>query len=125
MDEKNSNSEEEKNEKMTKEEYLRGEPDYVEPSEDLPSSFLSEENQADQINLVFIPNYKPNISLILDNYIEEIVQAKTRSELKDKLYQVFEHGASQGALIDRIEKLQMEIEDVQASYDAMTKDYGD
>lgn len=92
---------------MTEDEYMQGE----QPEDnDLPSTFLSEEDIADSTNIVMIPNYKPNIDLILDNYVEQIIKVRNKSRLKDALMTIWDHASSHGRISERLDKLQMDVE---------------
>lgn len=95
---------------MTPEEYFASEPP---EDNDLPSTFLSDEDIADLTNVVMIPNYKINIDLILDNYVDQIAKVKNKKHLKDALMSIWYHAASHGAISERLDKLQSDVEGLQ------------
>ncbi|MFI2856809.1 hypothetical protein ACH6EH_06685 [Paenibacillus sp. JSM ZJ436] len=96
---------------MDYDEYMQSEPQ--EENNDLPSSFLSDEDLPGDTNVVIIPNYKINLDLTLDTYVEQITKAKTKDELKHYLYALWDHAASHGAISERLDRLQMEVEGLQ------------
>lgn len=106
---------------MTEDEYLRGEP-YNNNDQDLPSAFMADEDIATDTNVIMIPNLKKiNVNLQLDNYVEVISKLKTKYELKIALGQIWQHAAEYGGLVERVDKLQMEVEMLQ--YDVDATDY--
>lgn len=95
---------------VTADEYFASEP----PEEqDLPSSFLSDEDLPGETNVLVIPNYKPNVDLILDNYVEYCAKAKTKDELKQCLFALWDQATAHGALSERLDKLQCDVEMLQ------------
>lgn len=95
---------------LTEDEYMQGQP----PEEnDLPSTFLSEEDIADSTNVIMIPNYKPNVDLILDNYVEQIIKVRNKTHLKETLMTIWDHASFHGAISERLDKLQADIEDLE------------
>ncbi|MNK45787.1 hypothetical protein D3C87_645580 [compost metagenome] len=88
---------------------MQGEPQ----DQDLPSTFLSDEDLPSNTNVVIIPNYKPNIDLIIDNYVNEVIKAKNKIQLKDILMGIWNHASTHGALSERLDKLQTDVEMLQ------------
>ncbi|MWV44959.1 hypothetical protein GRF59_15155 [Paenibacillus sp. HJL G12] len=97
---------------MTEAEYLQGEPEN-EPDNDLPSAFLSDEDLPSNTNVVIIPSYKPNIELILDNYVDQVIKVKNKVQLKEALSSIWNHAAYHGAISERLDKLQDDVEMLQ------------
>jgi hypothetical protein len=66
---------------------------------------------------------KINLNLILDNYVEVLCKAKTKDELKFELMKLWGHASSHGALAERLDKLNMEVDMLQMDIDAMNDGY--
>lgn len=100
MNDNNINPDENED-KMSFEEYIKSDPNYVEP-DDLPSSFLSEEDiQPNDVNMIMIPKFEPNFKLMIENYVEAISQCKNKSELREVAWRLLEVGINHGAMVER------------------------
>ncbi|MBT2759861.1 hypothetical protein [Paenibacillus sp. ISL-20] len=99
---------------MTEDEYWKSNEDYENQEDNyLPSSFLSDEDIPGETNVLIIPNYKLNVDLILNNYVEHCSKAKTKEQLKQYLFALWEQASLHGALSERLDKLQTDIEMLQ------------
>lgn len=98
---------------MSEEEYWETNKQYESDDEDLPSTFLSEEDLPGDTNVIIIPNYKFNLELILGNYIEMIVKAKTKKDLQNILEDIWDQAEKHGRLVEKLDKLQYDIEMLQ------------
>lgn len=92
---------------MSEEEYYASEPP---EDQDLPSTFLSEEDLPGDTNVLIIPNYKINLDLILDGYVEMLTRAKTKDELHNVLEHIWYHAEEHGRISERLDKIQMDFE---------------
>lgn len=97
---------------------MKGEP---EDPQGLPSSFLSEEDIATETNIIMIPNLKIDLDLQIENYLALISKLKTKKELKSALFQIWNHAETHGAIMERIDKLQTDVEMLQ--YDLGVLDF--
>jgi hypothetical protein len=99
---------------LSEEEYWESNKEYEsQENQELPSTFMSEEDIATDTNVIIIPSLKFNLDLQLDNYVETISKIKTKDQLKYALLQVWEYAMNHGALTERMDKLQMDIEMLQ------------
>jgi len=96
---------------MTEDEYWASDPNNK--PDDLPSSFLSEEDVPEDTNVVFIPNYDLNLPLILENYVEEISRCKTKQGIKEELLRLWHHAVHFGVYSEKMNKLQQDIDEMQ------------
>ncbi|MNH66544.1 hypothetical protein D3C73_185770 [compost metagenome] len=95
---------------LTEEEYWETNKEFESEDQDLPSTFLSEEDLPGDTNVLIIPNYKINLDLILDGYVEMLTRSKTKVDLRDVLERIWFHAEKHGALTERLDKLQMDVE---------------
>lgn len=103
---------------MTEDEYWQSDPGSI---PELLSTFLSEEDIATETNVIIIPSLKIDLDLQLDNYVALMSKAKTKQELKLYLQQIWNHAMTHGSIMERIDKLQTDVEMLQ--YDLGDIDY--
>lgn len=123
---KNNNHENEDGKKMTEEEYLKSDPEYneiddkmEEESNDLPSTFLMEEKDyASDLNVFIMPKYDLNVDLIIENYLEAIVNSSTKSSIKTLLKGMWQEAKIDGIMSERISRFQAEAQIMEAEMEA-------
>lgn len=98
---------------MSEEEYWQTNKEYEPDDQDLPSSFLSDEDLPGNTNVIIIPNYKINLDLVLDSYVEMLTKAKTKSDLRNILERIWYHAEKHGQLTEKLDKIQIDIEILQ------------
>lgn len=93
---------------MNYEEYMSGEPE----NNDLPSSFLSEEDLGRETNVMILPNLKIDLDLKIANYVDAISECKTKSEIEELLLILWEEAATFGSVSEKLSKLQDDFENL-------------
>lgn len=123
-------NEENKYEGMTEQEYLAGEPQMNIEAEnkiesvsneyldDLSSGFMSEEDLGNDLNMFFIPSYKLNVDGIIDAFVYEASNCKTKSQLKILMLELWSEAQRHGEMTEKIERFRMEAEIMQAEMEA-------
>ncbi|WP_440110334.1 hypothetical protein [Paenibacillus sp. QZ-Y1] len=94
---------------MTEDEYWRTNGDFQD-DDDLPSSFLSNEDIGAETNVIILPNLNIDIDLVIANYVNVISKTKSKNDLHIILHQVWQHASHHSSLMDRIGQLQTEVE---------------
>ncbi|ASA22743.1 hypothetical protein [Paenibacillus donghaensis] len=96
---------------MSEEEYYASQPDYDEDENcELPSTFLSDEDIGAETNMIIIPSLKIDLELQIDSYVNTLSKLKTKNQLKSALFQIWSHAESYGAIMERMDKLQTDVE---------------
>lgn len=119
-DNNNHENKENKNYQMTPEEfYYSTEPGFSqEELDDLNSNFMSEEDLGNDLNMFFIPSYKLNVDGIIDAFVHEASQAKTKSQLKILMLELWSEAQKHGEMTEKVERFRMEAEIMQAEMEA-------
>lgn len=123
MNDNNINPDENED-KMSYEEYIKSDPNYVEP-DDLPSSFLSEEDvQPNDINVVIVPKFNPNFTLFVENLTERASYCKSKAELKSLFNESLEIGINHGIMLEKKDAMIQMIENFEINTKILSGEYG-
>lgn len=97
------------------EEYMAGEPE----NNDLPSTFLSDEDMGRETNVMILPNLNINLDLKVQNYTEMISKCKTKTQIENVLHMFWDEASSYGALSEKIDRLQDDFESIHFDIEGM------
>ena len=75
----------------------------------LPSSFLSEENEAHSTNVIVIPHYTLDVESVIDSYVQQCQALTTKNQLKLLLRDLWSEAERHGKVLEIIDKIQMDI----------------
>lgn len=100
---------------MNRDEYMAGEPE----NNDLPSTFLSNEDIGRETNVMILPNLNINLDLKVHNYTEIISKCKTKTQIENILHMFWDEASSYGALSEKIDRLQDDFESIHFDIEGM------
>lgn len=94
---------------------MAGEPE----NNDLPSTFLSDKDVGRETNVMILPNLNINLDLKVQNYTEMISKCKTKTQIENILYMLWDEASSYGALSEKIDRLQEDFESIHFDIEGM------